>query len=113
MNVVREFLFYIERTSNNRTRFISEHPSYSDRREEIDFHFRLITQAGFVKAATNSDGTTFRELSWDGCEFLDAIREESVWERCQAAISKHGGGMTLEILKSLGVAYTKERLGLP
>lgn len=86
--------------------------------DEIDYHLSLIKEAGFIEGPKfdASDGRlTFRRLSWEGHEFVDAIRDPEAWKRTKAGASKVGG-WTFGLLKQLGTAYfkqqAKDRLGL-
>ena len=54
-------------------------------------------------------------LTWDGHDFLDAIRNESVWQRANEKANASGldiQGLTFEVIKSLCVSTAKQILGL-
>ena len=38
-------------------------------------------------------------LTWEGHEFLDAARDESIWEKALGKLNKKGLPITLELLK--------------
>ncbi len=85
--------------------------------EEISYHLMLLDQAGLVKAVDLSKSTQRMKwrathLTWDGHEFLDASRNETVWERAKATLQDKSVGMTFEILKALLIEYCKQLLGL-
>jgi hypothetical protein len=54
-------------------------------------------------------------LTWEGHDFLDAVRDPEVWKRTMDGAGKMGG-WTFGLLKDLGAAYlkhvAKERLGI-
>lgn len=54
--------------------------------ENILWHCELLIEAGFVKGKSlrtmgGLQEVIIQSLSWDGTEFLDAIRRKTVWER--------------------------------
>ena len=81
--------------------------------EEISYHLMLLDQAGLVKAVDLSKSTQRMKwranyLTWDGHDFLDASRNETVWERAKATLQDKSVGMTFEILKALLIEYCKQ-----
>ena len=83
--------------------------------EDIDRHLRLLVDGGLLTGKGAMDGVITSGLSWEGCEFLDAIRNAEVWKRTQAAAAKVGGGaisMLGEIAKAIAMSLVKEKLGI-
>lgn len=80
-------------------------------------HLRLLEQAGLVEVMFRPQrgAVQVRGLTWEGHDFLDAVRDPEVWKRTKDGASKMGG-WTFGLLKDLGTAYlkhiAKERLGL-
>jgi hypothetical protein len=78
-------------------------------------------EAGLIDAYHDGDreyGTfewNIRRLTWEGHEFLDAVRDPEIWRKTKAGAATTGG-FTLGLLKDLATAYAKhvakERLGL-
>lgn len=56
--------------------------------------------------------TSKPHLTWDGCDFVDAIRDDTVWEKTKARTSTVGGAVTISILVQLATQYLKEQLGM-
>lgn len=89
--------------------------------EDIDvatrgYHAELLVDAGFVKGKVKyrEDGLPIpflMNLTWEGHEFLNSIREEKVYNKV-TAILKPMGGFTMEVLKEVASAVTKQFLGL-
>ena len=48
----------------------------------------------------------------EGQDFLDKIRAETVWEKIKAATSRHGVGLSIELIKALAAEYGAKVLGL-
>jgi hypothetical protein len=74
---------------------------------EISEHIRLLADAGFLIAEDVSTFGAFewqtKGLTWEGHNFLDSIRNDTVWSRVKEAIAAKGGGAGLEIVKELAV----------
>ena len=54
-------------------------------------------------------------LTWEGHDFLDSVRDKSVWQKAQRRAENAGlqaAQLTVDILKELGKAVIKESLGL-
>lgn len=76
-----------------------------DRAPEVAYHMALLIEAGLVKGQVFQ--TLSREpkdfmaqrLTWEGHEFLDSIRSETVWERTQKTFVEQGVAMTFDLVK--------------
>lgn len=61
----------------------------------IVYHFKIMSDAGLVESDINGtwNGSTIRAsvraLTWDGNDFLDAVRSDSLWSKNQAEDSRH------------------------
>jgi Hypothetical protein (DUF2513) len=82
-------------------------------REEIDAHLDMIYDAGYVigDGMAQSGDWVFQRLSPEGHDFLDSVRDQTVWSKTKAGASAVGG-WTLDIVKELAKAYIKQQLGL-
>ncbi len=86
--------------------------------EQIEYHNYLITKAGLAEGA---DTTSMAQehpsallfcLTWEGHDFIDAARDESIWKRAKGKMNKTGGTLAFEVVKALLVAFSKEAVGL-
>lgn len=90
---------------------------FSSPRDAVLGHLHLMQQAGLIEVESQLlDGEyDLRGLTWEGHDFLDAVRDPEVWKRTKDGATKMGG-WTFGLLKDLGTAYlkhvAKERLGL-
>ena len=90
------------------------------------YHFELLEDAGFILWGPRGlDGTReppvirhtagitmmFSGLSWSGCEFIDRVRDESVWKHVKGKAGAFAS-VSFSILSSLATAYIKKQLGL-
>ncbi|MEH2520630.1 hypothetical protein V1279_006203 [Bradyrhizobium sp. AZCC 1610] len=70
----------------------------------------LIEEVGFVRGinANSSSGKEWinLELTWHGQDFLESIRDPTVWENTQAGVKKLGG-VSFDIFVGLAKQYLK------
>lgn len=134
-DVVRSILLGLEKEEDVFTRYIPEgipeslRKTKSDDEKHIYYrhyeHVALLIEAGLVKgisAGIYSDGqlpaivfTAYQpyRLTWEGHEFLDAIRDANVWRSIKDTVANKGGSLTFDIIKELGVSLLKSAIGLP
>lgn len=79
-----------------------------------DYQFSLMAQAGFI---TGHDYRTLAavvpdrvSISYSGHDYIDAIRNESIWQQTKAAVAETGGSATFEIIKTLATGFIKKKL---
>lgn len=46
----------------------------------------------------------------EGHDFLEAIRDEGLWQKTKDTVSKTGGNATLEIVKALAIGFLKKKI---
>jgi hypothetical protein len=117
MDLVREILLVIE-AQEPRVSGISEVPTIGEWDPLIVYgHVLLLRDAGFLQRTDmlvgNPPKVFVSDLSWEGHEFLDAIRNTTVWERLKRKVLEEGGAIPLTLLKSLAIKLAADRLGLP
>ncbi|KAA2241129.1 DUF2513 domain-containing protein [Salinarimonas soli] len=87
--------------------------------EQVLYHLELIAEAGLVEvqgSGFGADGTfLFRRLTWNGHEFLDAVRDPEIWRETKGRLSKVGAwslDVVVGVAKALAKQKAKELLGL-
>lgn len=117
MDLIRSLLIAVEsKPSNERAVYL---PPMS---REIDHHLKLLTQHRLISLnygpARDEDAGKwyiFAELTWEGHDFVDAVRDETVWAKTKEGVNA-AGGFSFDILKALAKAFLKKqieaRLGL-
>lgn len=81
--------------------------------EVIAYHVFLLKDAGLIDASileySGSSCIHFdiHSLTWSGHEFLDSIRNNSIWKETKSKILSKSGAMTFEIIKSVAVEIAK------
>lgn len=85
---------------------------------EIAYHVHLLWQAGLVSAfdiASNSlpgPAARLTSLTWDGHDFLDAARNDGVWNQALRSILDSGKSFTFDLLKEALHQAARGALGL-
>lgn len=69
---------------------------------EIVYHIELLRAHGLVDARVDrAKGATVAvvgTLTWDGCDFLDSMRDDRVWERAERLAREAVGSTSLNVL---------------
>ena len=106
MELIRFILFDVEGETE------VDLSAYSN--EQIIYHKVLLVESGLIHGTVPADETNVypRRLSWEGHDFLDAARNETVWKKTMVKVKELGGGVTLEIVKALLIAIAKDHFGL-
>ena len=114
MDLVREILLNIE-SAEARYEKVNV-PGYPD--DIVNYHLDLLISAEIVNGEMNwmSHGrgvAVVRGLRWEGHDFLDTIRNESIWTETKAFVLERGlQTIPIELLKSVATEFAKQQLGL-
>ncbi|MDR4887895.1 DUF2513 domain-containing protein [Fredinandcohnia sp. QZ13] len=115
MDLVRDLLFIIEKNDDSRELPI---PKEWDR-EVVAYHLKILDQAGFIenhtKWAGNQPMWIIASLTWDGHEFLDSIKNNTIWSKTIEGIKDKGfelSSVPLEVMKEYAKLQIKSLLGL-
>ena len=109
MELVRKILFELEEKSPFIDFSCDEIEGYD--LVTVVYHLEIMEDAGlvkFVKLHFDEGGAEAR-LTWEGHEFLEAVRDDKRWEKVKAEMSK-GGGFVYEIAKSIAVDFLEEEI---
>jgi hypothetical protein len=105
-DTIREILTTLEGLADPGTYLqLSSFPK--ERAAEISYHMELLFEAGLVDgemAKTIGPGPHeffAMRLTWDGHEFLDAIRSNTVWEKTKKTFVSKGISMTFDLIRSV------------
>jgi hypothetical protein len=86
--------------------------------KESCYHIGLAIEAGLVKGEVLEDGdreivgAAVWRLTWDGHEFLDSVRDASVWKKANEKVIKPAGGIAFDVLKAWLKSEAMKHLGL-
>ena len=120
MDLVRKILMVCEEQEHGRVSGELQIDGFSD--EQIGYHAFLMIEAGLAHgfdqsgAGDPSPQGRIISLTWEGHEFLEASRNEGLWNKAKQAAGA-SGGMVLGVLKSvlidLATKAAKQAAGLP
>lgn len=105
MDLCRKILFAIEEQYVDSAIYNLQIEGYSP--EEVSYNAGLLYEAGLIssyaskKAANHLYMFVVGKLTWDGHDFLDKIREDTIWNKTKSIIKKKLLPMTLEVIKTV------------
>jgi hypothetical protein len=117
MGLIRAILLELERHEHGFAPSKLEIPNRSA--EEVGFHVHLLGQAKLLDTiditahGDESPNAHALGITWDGYDFLEAARNETIWKKATDTLKHTGVGVTLEILKALLIDFSKKAVGLP
>ena len=80
------------------------------------YHAELLIGKGYVRHNPHETGQLV-DLTWDGHDLLESIRDDNVWKQVKARIEPVGGNVSLAVLKAVADNIAKGILlgsiGLP
>lgn len=85
--------------------------------EEFVMHAQWLKEAGLIDATLQAGSGSFAKfaiifrLTWDGCEFSDAISSDTLWKKANDVFFKPGISFTFDALKEW--LKTEIKNGLP
>lgn len=101
MDCFRAVLLKIEELPSNTILNGTEVEGYSA--EQTAYHIKLAQDAGFIVAkslADEADIFMVERLTYAGHEFLDAARQDTLWQKAKQMVLKNAGTLTIEALKT-------------
>jgi len=114
MELVRTILLEIEDHQNPMTQITLRCPGYSP--EQISYHVKILEQAGLIEAKETTGfqfmGWIPLSLTWEGHEFLEATRNEGVWQKLKAQLKDKGVSVPFSVIQELAVKIVAEYMGL-
>lgn len=107
MELVRRFLLLIEEQEDGIFRIP----------EDVDvniakYHLNLLKDKGYINVSIfYADNIPYFinncSLTWEGHEFLDSIRNDTIWNKVVETLKQEGSSITLEIIKSLAIKLSE------
>lgn len=115
--LVRKLLFYFEEKSGYEAEESPNIEGYD--RLDIMYHMLMLAQAGFLDHEPTRSTTSERiiqvlgfGLTWEGHEFLEAARDDSLWQRAKQQTFSVAGGIAFDLLKAWLMNEAKKKLFL-
>ena len=79
--------------------------------ELLEYHLDLLDNAGLITIKAKLSGAAWQigQITWAGHDFLDTIRDPSIWRETKAG-AKKAGGFSLDLLKALAKGLVKKKI---
>lgn len=84
----------------------------------ISFHVQLLLDAQYIEAIVfKTLGVRYQDfniarLTNAGCDYLDAVRNDTIWNKTQEKITSIVGSTSLDVTKAVAIAVAKTMLGI-
>ncbi|WP_035384017.1 DUF2513 domain-containing protein [Ferriphaselus sp. R-1] len=80
-------------------------------------HVDLLIDAGLLEGRVLRSnegiiGVAIRKITWDGCNFLDAARDNGLWKKAFSTVKEKGGAMTFDVLTEMLKRLAQSAAGL-
>lgn len=115
MDLIRELLLAIEARPLGSSEDIAVE---GHDRETVAYHLALLQEAGLIDALVDEiygeavPQVIVKRLTWDGHEFLDSARNQTVWARTKAIVREKGGDISFTLFRELLIGTARENFGL-
>jgi predicted transcriptional regulator len=115
MDLVRQILLKLEEQNENRAVRLENELEGFDH-DSIIYHIMILSEANFINAIDASGARRpyyiAKSLTWQGHEFLDAIRNDTVWNQVKDEVKEKGGSIPFDLLKALALQVAAKYFGL-
>ena len=115
MDLARSILFAIEASEDDPRGWVEDLGSFEGHSATaVSYHIKLLYEAGLIEAddlSTGGEGNfrwLAKQLTWDGHEFLEAARKDSLWDQAKRLTLDKTGGLSLELLKAVLIRLGKQ-----
>ncbi|GIO42468.1 DUF2513 domain-containing protein [Paenibacillus apis] len=117
---VRDFLLTLEGLTENEYIDCNDHTEFESlqkyEKSDVVYTFQKLEEANYINAKVfkSLGGTSYNAMSitWDGHQFLDNIRDNSVWSGTKDKVFSAVSSVSLPILAEVAGSYIKSKLGL-
>lgn len=111
LDFIRELLLFIEE-SNSADISPNEFLQLTDDFDKICYHLYLLHESGYIQASNiTCKGCEYPQylvhwLTSTGCDYLDAVRSNSVWNKTKESLVSTGSSAALDVIKSVAGKIT-------
>lgn len=118
VDLIRKLLLFFEEKNDPKAVEIPPVDGYDD--STIKSHLVLMHDAGLIRCEPVRSTTSERvvyvipfELTWEGHDFLQTMRDDTIWKKAKEQVLRPGASWSFEILKEWAKYEIKQRFGLP
>lgn len=78
---------------------------------QVNYHYDLAVKAGLVDMGGSGimNGILFRRLTWAGHDFVDAVRDEDIWNKTKEG-ALAAGGFSFDLVKDLAKGFIRKKV---
>lgn len=113
LDLIRDILIFIE--DGNFDFLSSDDMNFPKiEHDELTSHLELMADAGFI---TFIDNSVFErkiyakiKMRYKGYDYLETIRDSTVWNKTKESIKKVSGGVTFDLIKETAISIIKSLL---
>lgn len=116
-DLIRSILLAVEASPPNSTITNSQLDIEGVDPATVAFHVEMLKDAGYIDAAIaqNFSGIQrfmIKKINWDGYEFLDNAKNNTVWKKFKAQAEDKGSSMSMTVANGLLTTLAKKYIGL-
>lgn len=118
LDLLRSILIKTEASDGSQRLILSAFTTESHNEKAVSGHIKLLLDAGYIEASRRSSINQPYDFYWveritmAGHDYLEAVRNDTVWNKTKIKLRETGLSVTLEMVKSVAVATLKETLGI-
>lgn len=111
LDFIRELLLFIEESDSTNIP-PNEFLKLTDDFDKICYHLYLLHESGYIQASNiTCKGCEYPQylvhwLTGTGCDYLDAVRSNSVWNKTKESLVSTGSSAALDVIKSVAGKIT-------
>ena len=102
MDLARQIMLQTEEKASHGKMFVEL--DFEDiPKQVLSEHVKLLAEAGLIESRVNPRNATVlpTRLTWQGHDFLEAARNENVWQLAIKYIQEKGGAATFSVLNTV------------
>lgn len=112
-DLVREILIKLEEKEDC-TSWLWDNEIKGYDNQAVAYHYKLLTNAGLINGKDISSlgkmSYVAISLTWQGHEFLDKIRNESIWNKVKYTVQNKSLDLSFDVIKEVATAIIKTML---
>ena len=114
LDIVRAILLSAEEEDNSRLEEFDD--------QVVGYHAKIMHEAGLIDAQLIEEYSggmkkvrecRIKSLTWDGHDYIDAMRDDNIWNKTKELITSNTTSWTFSILLEALKHELKTRIGLP
>lgn len=115
LDLIRKILLKIENFNVNEPLAVIKIEGYES--DEIAYNISLLKNAEFIEGeilyemgSVIPSAYVIFGMTWDGHDFLDACRNEGIWEKAKEKLRTIGNDVPIEVIKAVLIDIMKKQL---